>query len=164
MKIFLTVGSMLPFDRLVRIVDDWKMTHHAHSIFAQIGEANYRPINFEYQSMISPSAFRKRCSESDLIISHVGMGVVITALECGRPLIALPRKPELKEVTSNHQMATAKWLRKRPGIRIIDDENQIDTLISETMSLGGEVESISSKKRGDLVQAVRIFILESLNT
>jgi UDP-N-acetylglucosamine transferase subunit ALG13 len=164
MKIFLTVGSMLPFDRLVRVVDDWKMTQPEHSIFAQIGKANYRPINFEYQSMISPSIFRARCSESDLIISHVGMGIIITALECGKPLIALPRKPELKEVTSNHQIATAKWLRSRPGIRIIDDENQIGALISETTNLLGEVQSISFQKHGELVQAVRTFILEGFRS
>jgi len=159
--IFLTVGSMLPFDRLVRAVDCWAGKNGNHEIFAQIGETDYQPVNFTYKPMIFPVEFRKRCSECDLIISHVGMGTVITAAECRKPLIALPRRPELNEVTSNHQLATARWLRNRAGIRIIDSEAELDAAIGKTVEWGRV--DIFSGTRMRLVEGLRNFILNKAN-
>ena len=163
MKIFLTVGSMLPFDRLVKALDNWAKYHKEHSIFAQIGETSYRPKNFEYQQMITPSSFRKRCNECDLIISHVGMGTVLAAFEYNKPLIALPRRPELKEVTSNHQVASAKWLRNRPGIIIMENLTELDSQISGFNALMGKNIKSNPARHVSLTISVRNFIVEELN-
>ena len=39
--IFVTVGSQLPFDRLVRAVDDWAAGNGGAAAFAQIGASSY---------------------------------------------------------------------------------------------------------------------------
>jgi len=36
--ILVTVGSMLPFDRLIEAMDKWAADHPGHSLFAQIGK------------------------------------------------------------------------------------------------------------------------------
>lgn len=157
-NIFLTVGSMLPFDRLVRAVDNWAERQGDHQIFAQIGESDYKPANFEYHSKISPAEFRGHCGKCDLIISHVGMGTVITALECNKPLIALPRRQELKEVTSTHQLATANWLEDRPSIYIIYNEDEIDFAVSKMALFAGKVGSVNTESKVELEHAIRQFI------
>jgi UDP-N-acetylglucosamine transferase subunit ALG13 len=86
------------------------------------------------------------------------MGTVITASETGKPLVMMPRRPELKEVTSNHQIATAKWLSGRPGLFLVWSEEELDASISKASSSDG-VDSIDTGKRDSLVTALRQFIV-----
>ena len=81
--IFLTVGSELAFDRLVKAVDHWCGLHNFNEVFGQIadkGPNGYRPLNFEYTEFISPEEYCRRYEEAELIVGHAGMGSIITAL------------------------------------------------------------------------------------
>jgi UDP-N-acetylglucosamine transferase subunit ALG13 len=162
MNIFLTVGSMLPFDRLVTAVDSCPEIYCNHNIFAQIGDTDYRPNNFKFQKIISPTDYRNHCCKCDLVLSHVGMGTIITALEYGKPLILLPRRPELKEVTNSHQLATARWLKDRPGIRVISSENEISTQIAEIVLFSEKVKNFIPNNNILLTDSIRKFILNDL--
>ena len=160
MKVFVTVGSMLPFDRLVGAMDAWAAAHPGAEVFAQIGDGGAQPAHMPWASMLTPSDFRRRCAASDVIVSHAGMGTILSAAESGRPLVCLPRRPELKEVTSQHQVATARWLRERRGIRVIDDEAQLADALAETVPASG---SDTARDGADpqLIEAVRSFLLQA---
>jgi UDP-N-acetylglucosamine transferase subunit ALG13 len=148
---------MLPFDRLVRAMDAWAKEHAEARVFAQIGETSLHPANMEYCAMISPSEYRDQFAACDVAVSHVGMGTVITASEFRKPLVMLPRRTELKELTNNHQFETAKWLEGRPGIRILYSEDELAEAISESIgSDGGSI--IETGTRDKLVDALRQFI------
>ena len=41
--ILVTVGTDLPFDRMVRVVDDWAGETGRRDVFAQIGEGGWEP-------------------------------------------------------------------------------------------------------------------------
>ena len=56
--IFVAVGTQLPFDRLIRSVDQWA-GRSRHEVFAQIGPADYVPRNMPYARFISPDAYRE---------------------------------------------------------------------------------------------------------
>ena len=45
--IFVTVGTQLPFDRLIRAVDNWAKAAGRRDVFAQIGPASYRPLHID---------------------------------------------------------------------------------------------------------------------
>jgi exopolysaccharide biosynthesis glucuronosyltransferase PssE len=156
-NIFLTVGSMLPFDRLVRAMDLWAAENPDASVFAQIGETEMRPANMNYEKMITPSEYRRRFEAADLIVSHVGMGTVITASECRKPLVLLARRPDFHEVTSNHQIATAKWLRGREGLCIIENECELSEGISNSIGTKG-VRSVESGTRDKFIAEIRKFL------
>ncbi len=157
MKLFLTVGSMLPFDRLVLAMDDWAKNHPEAHIVAQIGATDLRPKNMQHHAMLSPSEYRQHFAACDVVVSHVGMGTVITAFECNKTLVMLPRRPELQEVTSNHQLATAKWLADSPGVRIVYSENELPEAISESVGTVG-ASMHDNGNRGQLIDALRHFI------
>lgn len=157
MKIFLTVGSMLPFDRLVGAVDAWAARHPEAQVFAQIGTTSAVPRHMQYAAMIGPQEYRAQFAAADLVVSHVGMGTVITAFECAKPLVMLARRPELQEVTSNHQLATAQWLVGRPGISVIDDVAGLDAAIAASAGAAG-VSRIDSGTKDGLIAALRQFI------
>jgi UDP-N-acetylglucosamine transferase subunit ALG13 len=148
---------MLPFDRLVRAMDAWAGEHSEARVFAQIGETDLCPAHMEYSAMISPSEYRDRFAACDIAISHVGMGTVITASEFRKPLVMLPRRLELKELTNNHQFETAKWLENHPGIYILYADDELAKAISKGIgSEGGSI--IKTGTRGRLIDALRQFI------
>lgn len=157
MKLFVTVGSMLPFDRLIRAVDGFVATRPDIEAFAQIGETRERPTHMASRTMMSPTEYRERFAQADVVVSHVGIGTVITASELDKPLIMLPRKTELHEVTNAHQQATARWLAGRPGVHIVETEAELLATIDEVAGTHG-VGSIESGTRAALVQAIRQFV------
>lgn len=160
MNVFVTVGSMLPFDRLVLAVDAWAAAHPEHECFAQIGESRVHPKAMASSAMVGPAEYRRRIQWCDLLVSHVGMGTVITAAELGRPVLLLPRRPELAEVTSDHQTATAKWLAGKPGVMIAEDEVALTGLIGDAaampppQALGGDA--------AGLLETLRLFVADAL--
>lgn len=127
--IFVTIGSMFPFDRLIQVMDDWAARHPDAEVFAQIGEGAYLPSHMPYERMVSPRKFRELNEQAEIIVAHAGMGSVITAAELGKPIVLLPRHAAQKEHTTDHQIDTARWLRARPGIFVADTNDDIDQQI-----------------------------------
>jgi UDP-N-acetylglucosamine transferase subunit ALG13 len=156
-KLFVTVGSMLPFDRLVRTIDDFVAARPDIEAFAQIGDTRHRPAHMESRQMMTPAEYRSMFEQADVVVSHVGIGTVITASELCKPLVMLPRQMELQEVTSRHQQATARWLAGRPGVHIVETETELAAKIDEVVGSHG-VGDFESDTRIALVRAVREFI------
>lgn len=157
MKLFVTVGSMLPFDRLVDAMEAWAQAHPQAEVFAQIGGSKLRPQSMRCERTLAPQAFRQRVAEADLIVAHAGMGTVLSALEAGRPLVVLPRRPEAREVTSTHQLATARWLATHPGIVVAEDETQLGAAIDAALARRC-APTLAGGTRDGLVAALRGFI------
>ena len=122
--IFVTVGSDRPFDRMLAIVDRWASNNLEVPVIGQIATGR-RMQNISSSPYLSPVEFRTRCREAKLIVSHAGMGTVLSAREIGRLLIVFPRRAELLEHTSNHQMATAKRLEQVQGVLISYSDEQL---------------------------------------
>ena len=148
---------MLPFDRLVEAMDSWAKEHTEATVFAQVGESKVQVRHMECRRMVTPAEYRQRFEWADLVVSHVGMGTVITAVEVGKPLVLIARRPELNEVTSAHQIATAAWLVGCGGLRIVSECHELPAAIAECAGMGA-LENIESGTRPRLIQAIRDFI------
>ena len=107
--IFLTVGTLFPFDRLVKIVDravcDGVITE---KVFAQIGSGGYLPECMEYVEKLDKADFDKTIKQSTGLISHAGMGSITMALSYSKPLLVMPRLKKFREHVNDHQLGTAK--------------------------------------------------------
>ena len=107
--IFLTVGTLFPFDRLVRAVDEAVAGGVIEqTVFGQIGRTNFSPKNIEYVEVIDKRTFDNKVAEADYIISHAGIGNITKALENGKPTLVMPRMKRYKEHVNDHQVATAR--------------------------------------------------------
>lgn len=148
---------MLPFDRLVRAIDAYVASRPDIEAFAQVGETRHRPSHMQSRQMMTPAEYRRMFEQADVVVSHVGIGTVITASELSKPLVMLPRRMELHEVTSRHQQATARWLAGRPGVHIVATEAELPGKIEEVAGSHG-VGDFESDTRIALVRAVRDFI------
>ena len=107
--IFLTVGSMFPFDRLVRAVDamvaEGTITER---VFAQIGDGRYQPRHMEFERFLTKPQYENRVSEARVLVAHAGAGTIDLALAGNKPLLVVPRLKRLGEHVNDHQVATAR--------------------------------------------------------
>ncbi len=156
-KIFLTTGTQLPFDRLVECIDRWKSTNPAFSIKAQLIPGHYIPKNFSYLRTMSQIDFTNTLLESDIVISHAGMGTVITCQEYKKNLIVLPRLHKKGEHRNDHQVATSNWLRTAGIASIAESCAQIIEYLNNTEKLHN---SFNQRKWADeaLLASINEFI------
>lgn len=125
MKIFLVVGTQEPFDRLVKEVDDWAENMEGIELFGQIGEGKYIPQNMSFKKILPPNEFNRILEDSDLIITHAGMGIILKSLVAGKPILVLPRRLALRELNTDHQIATATALEGKGYIQVAWDNSQL---------------------------------------
>ncbi len=156
--IFLTVGSQMPFDRLVIAVDEWAGENSANDVFGQIGNSQVVPKHIRTAPTLSPPEFRQRIQKADLIVAHAGMGSVLTALEFGKPIVVMPRQGLLHETRNDHQVATAHWLSQKPGIYVADNEQAIPEILNTALADQISPTSISPYASQSLIKALRDFI------
>jgi UDP-N-acetylglucosamine transferase subunit ALG13 len=158
--IFVSVGAQMPFDRLIRNVDQWAGRRGRDDIFAQIGPSDYKPKHIKFKEFIDPLEFRQRVAECECLVAHAGMGCIITALELGKPILVFPRRGDLRETRNDHQIATAKYFSHQGRIVAAFDEmelfRKLDGLKSEPIS-----SRISSTATGPLIAAIRAFLFEN---
>lgn len=134
--ILLTVGTQLPFDRLTSHVDAWAARSCDEEIVAQIGPANYHPRNLRYEEFFDPRDLESLVASARLIISHAGMGSIISALTAGKPIIVVPRRADLGEHRNDHQIATARKFVGHAHVRPLFDLSDLDSAIDEMLRRG----------------------------
>jgi UDP-N-acetylglucosamine transferase subunit ALG13 len=165
--IFVTVGNMDPFDRLIKAIDAWVSTNPSdEKVFAQIGNGQYIPTNCEYIRHLTPDEFEKTFREARLVISHAGIGTIITALELGKPIIVVPKRASLGEQRNEHQLATVRRFRRSKLMMVADTEADLPGVISRwdsTQLPAEELDEETSRKQtwspGEkLLKYVRNFV------
>lgn len=131
--IFVSIGSMLPFDRLIRAADEWAGDNPGRDIYLQIGEGAYEPRHAPWTRFMPVTEYRQRIRDCALFVAHVGMGSILQGLEERRQMLLLPRLRDLGEHTTEHQLHTADRFRDTPGIRIVDDVDALKAGMSELL-------------------------------
>jgi UDP-N-acetylglucosamine transferase subunit ALG13 len=157
--IFVTVGGQMPFDRLIRAVDAWACSRARLDVFAQIGPSDFRAKAIETTRFIESIEFRKRFEAASLIVAHAGMGTIITALECGKPIIVMPRRGKLRETRNDHQVAMAEHLSEQGRVAVAFDEQQLIERLDQ-FEVSQEMERIGSHASPRLIDALHNFIGE----
>lgn len=132
--IFVTVGEQLPFDRLIRTMDEWAAIS-GQEVIAQVGATRLKPQHIMYEKHFEFNKFKKIFLSAEIIIAHAGMGTILTAIENKKPLILMPRKAELKEHRNDHQFATIKKIINTPNIYVAYKENDLLDLLSNVRNI-----------------------------
>lgn len=106
--IFVTVGSALPFDRLIEAVD--RIAGEGvlgDDVFAQIGSGTYLPKHCAYERFLDRARYVERFEGASFVISHAGIGAISSALRAGKAIAVMPRLKSHGELVDDHQRATA---------------------------------------------------------
>lgn len=133
--IFLTLGTQLPFDRLVKAMDLWAGAHPDIRVLGQINQPeSYAPQHMDHVATLPPDEFDKSFDEARVIVSHAGMGSIITALRTGKPLLIMPRRAHLGEHRNDHQHATAVHFQHKPGLSVAWEEADLAPALEALLS------------------------------
>jgi UDP-N-acetylglucosamine transferase subunit ALG13 len=130
--ILLTVGTQLPFDRFVKIVDAAAPSLNM-PIMAQIGKANYIPKHMDSKPFLRPIEFDVAFTKASLIVAHAGIGTIVMAQKLCKPIILFPRRGKLGEHRNDHQAATVNALQDRSGIYIARTEEELVGFLSRRL-------------------------------
>ena len=133
--IFVTVGTQLPFDRLVLTVDEWAAAANRDDVFAQIGPTGTPPKHIAWARGMTPVEFKTRVRDATAIVAHAGMGTIINALTAAKPIIVLPRKASLGEHRNDHQIATVRELSDRGRVHAAADEAELRSMLDNVSEL-----------------------------
>lgn len=155
--IFVTVGTQAPFDRMLRPIDAWAVRSQRDDVFAQIGRGAWQPTRLEWVENLDAPEFRARVEQAEVVISHAGMGTILTALELGKPLLVMPRRAALSEQRNDHQLATVKMLGSLGLVTVAADEHELAERLTDLAKL-----KAPSPRRGEertrLLGALREFL------
>lgn len=144
--ILLTVGTQLPFDRLVRAVDEIAPRLPV-PVIAQIGRGTYRPANMESRTFVDPIAFQEMFCECELVVSHAGIGTIVNAQRLLKPLILYPRLASLDEHRNDHQLSTVRALRNRKGLYVADRDEDLAELLMRKLEPPSEQSEAPERMR-----------------
>lgn len=153
--IFVTIGTQLPFDRLIKIIDDIAPRLN-EEIIAQVYKCGFKPKNIKTVDFIAPDEFNNIFDKARLIISHAGMGTILSALQKDKPIIIFPRIAALGEHRNEHQLATAKKFKDLGSVNVAMNEEEL-----KAMLLNGEqttLQHIGNCASPSLIKSVMEFI------
>jgi UDP-N-acetylglucosamine transferase subunit ALG13 len=139
-------------------MDRWAVKNPTVEVFAQIGEGRFIPTACRWKRMVTPPEFDARCREAEVIVAHAGMGTILAALQCQRPLVILPRRADLHEHTTDHQIATAERFGGREGITVVYDMSELWSALDEKTYRAG-TNQLSNFASPELIGRLRSFIL-----
>jgi UDP-N-acetylglucosamine transferase subunit ALG13 len=131
--IFVSVGTMLPFERLVRGADDWARQNPLEPIFIQIGNGEYQPQHAPWTRIMPIAEYRERLETCDLFVAHAGIGSILQAVEFRKQQLLLPRHQSLGEHTTDHQLDTIERFGSLKGVRVVDQVSDLQFQMSEML-------------------------------
>jgi UDP-N-acetylglucosamine transferase subunit ALG13 len=157
--IFVTVGTQGSFDRLISAMDEIAASLPEIPFVAQVSKGNYVVKHMKTLDFITPTEFDDYFSKAKLIVSHAGMGTIISAFERNKPIVIFPKLHSLGEHRNDHQMATAKKLGSLNYVHVAYNQTELRDKICSL--LGGELNSLHTVGKyasPQLIHSLQSFI------
>ena len=128
--ILVTVGLMYGFERLVKEMDEI-VGGMDEAVMMQIGETTYKPKNARYLRVTSNEEIDRLYENARVVVCHAGVGSILTALEYGKPVIAVPRRKKYGEHVDDHQLEIARELGKDGRITVVCDVEDLEKVLGD---------------------------------
>ncbi len=121
----MTVGTQIPFDRLGLMVESWHSRNSHVELVAQVGKGGRRIPSAHCAETYQKDELDALMRQAEVVVSHAGMGSIISAQTFNVPIVVVPRRHDLGEHRNDHQMATAKAMAGRSGVYVAWDEDSL---------------------------------------
>jgi UDP-N-acetylglucosamine transferase subunit ALG13 len=136
-RIFVSVGTQLPFPRMINMLKEAFLSFdEGIDVIWQVGGVSEIPlVSGVVRKIMAPAEYKEAVEFADVLISHSGMGSILTAMEYRKPIIIIPRLYEFQEHRNDHQLSTAREFGNNEGIYIANNSEEILELIKKTSIL-----------------------------
>lgn len=113
------------FERLLKKMDELiEKKVIDEKVIVQSGYTNYESKNMRIFDLIPQEELEKYQEQADLIITHGGVGSIISSIKMGKKVIAVPRLHRYHEHVNDHQKQIVEAFDKKGyiiGIQRIDE-------------------------------------------
>lgn len=134
--IFVTVGTQLPFERLVATVDAWAGTRRDRlEVIAQVGVGRTDYSNLKCVRTLVGDEYSQVIAGASLVVAHAGTGSILTALDNGVPVIVFPRDNVRGEHRDDHQQQTARQMERMSMVSVAWTEAELAALIDRELAM-----------------------------
>lgn len=155
--VFIALGSQkFQFNRLLKKVDE-AIEHGVitEEVFAQSGASDYKPKHYQYEAFLTQDSFQKRIRECDMVITHGGVGIIISALNMKKKVLAVPRLVKYKEHVDDHQIQILKPFEKANYICVCTEKDDFEKKFVEAVN-GSYVPYVSN--RDEFIKKIKEYI------
>lgn len=131
--IFVTLGTQdKPFTRLLdAIEDEINIGNITDEVIVQAGFTKYKSEKMKIFDLIPQNEFIDYMKKADLVITHGGVGSIVTALQAGKKVIAAPRRAQYGEHVNDHQLQIIKCFEKKNYILALYDLSDFSRILSK---------------------------------
>lgn len=121
------------FDRLLKAIDKQiELGNIKDKVVVQAGcTSDYKSKNMEIFDLIPMGEFNRLISECDILITHGGVGSIITGLKNGKKVIAAARLEKYVEHVNDHQKQIIKRFVDKNYILELEDFDKLDKVLKE---------------------------------
>lgn len=103
-------------------------------VIVQSGVTEYKSKDMKIKTFIPMKTFNKLIEECDLLITHGGVGSILSGLEHHKKIIAAARLKEYDEHESNHQLQIVDNFADEGYILKLDDFDKLNEVIKKSQT------------------------------
>lgn len=131
--IFVVLGTQkFQLNRLLRKIDHLiEEGVIQEKVYAQIGHSDYIPLHYQYKDFLSKEKFDQMVSNCNVLITHSGVGSIISGLTHHKPVIVFPRLVQYGEHVDNHQIEIAETFSKLNYVLACKEEDDLGKLLEK---------------------------------
>lgn len=154
--VFVTVGTVLTFDRLVEMVGRLRTAGAIpENLLVQTGRGGLRLPGVETVDTLTFEDMQEVLAKAKIVICHGGSGSLITALRQGCHVISVPRLVEHNESYDDHQTEILDAFDKRGLIALVNSD---DELAAALIKVRGQAPVTATTNPTDLIRHLRALI------
>ena len=133
LMILVTLGTQdKSFKRLLETIEELiKLKVITEEVIVQAGLTTYHSEYMQIFDFMSADQFEKLLKQASVVITHGGVGTIITALKYDKVVIAAPRLKAYSEHTNDHQVEIIKKLSQDGCILPLWQMNKLENLLTE---------------------------------
>lgn len=155
MRIFVMFGTQdKRFDRLLNAILASKFIKD-NDVYVQLGYTKGEYEGIHCQEYYSEEELMHQIDIADLIITHAGVGAIVSALKLKKRVIVVPRLGEFKEQNNDHQVQIMKRFDKQGYIIPCTDLTKLDETVNNAYNF--EPKDYVTEKQG-IIDEITAFI------
>jgi len=125
-----------PFYRLVKEIERLiKEKKIKEKFIIQLGFTDYFVNGAECYKYLKVNDLEKYVNKCSVMITHGGLGSIMSGIEAGKPVIAVPRRKMFNEHTDDHQLQIVKEAKKYGVVISIHDIKDLENVIKKAKTL-----------------------------
>ena len=100
-------------------------------VIVQAGSTKFESKDMEVFNLIEQDKFNILMEQADTIITHGGVGSIVTAVKLGKKVIAVPRLKQYGEHVNDHQIQIVETFSNQGFIKGIKDVSELKETLRE---------------------------------